>query len=420
MFIRKSLLNNSFSILRKQNVNHHLSNFQKRKMSFLPNHGESNVLFNPTAEHKQLRQLVADFAIKRVAPQARETDKIGRLNVPLFKELAELGLLGITIPSKYGGADMDSIAACIVHHELSKYDPGFTLAYLAHSMLFVNNFYQSANQEQLDRYLPQVLSGEWIAGMGMTEPGAGTDVIGMKTIAEKKGDEYILRGSKTYITNGHEGHCFMVYAKVNGKITAFIVDRTCPGFSTSQPIDKCGMRGSTMTELIFEDCRIPKSNLLGEEGRGVIHMMRNLEIERLTLAAMSVGIAERCVEIMLDYANTRQAFGGPINQFGQMQRYIAEGYAAMEAAKALVYNVARDVAPNKQNRIGSDAAKLFATPVGKMCADYAMQVLGGAGYCREYNVERLWRDAKLLEIGGGTLEAHQKNMVKDLTKLIGN
>jgi isovaleryl-CoA dehydrogenase len=161
---------------------------------------------------------------------------------------------------------------------------------------------------------------------------------------------------------------------------------------------------------------VPKANLLGEIGGGLTHMMRNLEIERLTLAAMSVGIAERSVEIMLSYANERRTFGKPIADYGQIQRYIADGYAAMEAAKALTYNVAKDVGPDSRNRIGSDAAKLFAAPVGKMCADYAMQVMGGAGYCREYPVERLWRDAKLLEIGGGTIEAHQKNMTKDLSK----
>jgi isovaleryl-CoA dehydrogenase len=175
-----------------------------------------------------------------------------------------------------------------------------------------------------------------------------------------------------------------------------------------------------MSELIFEDCRVPAENMLGDEGTGLTHMMRNLEIERLTLAAMSVGIAERCVELMVAYASERRAFGEPINRFGQIQRYIGEGFAMTEAAKALVYNVARDVTPENRARLGSDAAKLFAAPVGKTVADYAMQVMGGAGYCREFPVERLWRDAKLLEIGGGTLEAHQKNLTKDLTQRLGH
>ncbi len=377
---------------------------------------EYDRLFEPTEEHRLLREMVAEFARREVDPQAAEHDLRGQLNVPLFRKLGELGLLGITVPEAAGGAGMDAVAAVIVHNELAKYDPGFCLAYLAHSMLFVNNFYNSANDEQRARYLPRVLTGEWIAGMGMTEPGAGTDVLGMSTTARPDGDSYVINGTKTYITNGCEGFCFLVYAKVDDRITAFVVDRDCPGFSTSNHIDKLGMRGSTMSELIFEDCRVPKENLLGREGEGVTHMMRNLEIERLTLAAMSVGIAERCVDIMVSYARERKAFGQPIVSFGQIQRYIAEGYAKTQAAKCLVYNVARDIGPQIRNRLGSDAAKLFAAPVGKEVADFAMQVLGGAGYCKEFPVERLWRDAKLLEIGGGTLEAHQKNLAKDLTR----
>ncbi len=378
----------------------------------------SDALFNPTDEHRMLRTMVAEFARREVDPQAAEFDARGVLNVPLFRRLGELGLLGITIPEADGGAGLDATAAVLVHHELARYDPGFTLAYLAHSMLFVNNFYHCSNAEQKARYLPKVLSGEWVAGMGMTEPGAGTDVLAMTTTATRSGDEWVLNGTKTYITNGCEGHCFLVYAKVEGRVTAFVVDRDCPGFSTSNHIDKLGMRGSTMSELVFEDCRVPADNLLGEVGSGMTHMMRNLEIERITLAAMSVGIAERCVEIMVRHAHERQAFRTSINRFGQIQRYIGDGFAMAEAAKCLVYNVARDIGPEIRNRVGSDAAKLFAAPVGKTVADYAMQVMGGSGYCKEFPVERLWRDAKLLEIGGGTIEAHQKNLTKDLTALL--
>ena len=377
----------------------------------------SNELFNPSDEHRMLRETVADFARREVEPQAAEHDQLGTLNVNLFRRLGDLGLLGITIPEEAGGAGMDAVAAVIVHHELSKVDPGFCLAYLAHAMLFVNNFYHCSNEEQRGRYLDKVLSGEWIGGMGMTEPGAGTDVLAMTTTARREGDHFVVNGTKTYITNGCEGYCFLFYAKVEGRVTAFLVDRECPGFSTSNHIDKLGMRGSTMSELIFEECRIPATNMLGEQGGGMGHMMRNLEIERLTLAAMSVGIADRCVEIMVDYAEQRKAFGESLNRFGQIQRYIGEGYAMTEAAKSLDYNVARDVGPDNRARVGSDAAKLFAAPVGKQLADWAMQVMGGAGYCKEYPVERLWRDAKLLEIGGGTLEAHQKNVTKDLTRM---
>lgn len=374
-------------------------------------------LFNPTEEHAALREMVRDFTQNEIEPQAAKHDELGVMNQELFRQAGELGLLGVTIPEEDGGAGMDTTAAVIIHHEMSKSDPGFTLAYLAHSMLFVNNFYYCSNEEQRARYLPKVLSGEWIAGMGMTEPGAGTDVLGMTTTAVRDGDDWILNGTKTYITNGCEGYCFLVYAQVEGRITAFIVDRSCPGFSTSHHIDKLGMRGSTMSELIFENCRIPGNNLLGEVGSGLTHMMRNLEIERLALAAMSVGIADRCVEIMIRHGQERKAFGQPLNRYGQIQRYIAEGYAMNEAAKCFVYNTALEVSADNRARINSDAVKLFAAPVGKIVADYAIQVMGGQGYCREYPVERLWRDAKLLEIGGGTLEAHQKNITKDLSRL---
>ncbi len=372
-------------------------------------------LFSPTDEHEMLRAMVAEFTADHVEPQAEEFDQKECLNQPLFRQLGELGLLGITIPTEDGGAGMDTVAAVIAHEELSKSDPGFCLAYLAHSMLFVNNFYYCSNPEQREKYLPQVLSGEWIGGMGMTEPGHGTDVVGMQTTALRDGDTYILNGTKTYITNGPEGQVFLVYAKTDNKISAFVVDRNCPGFSSSHHIPKMGMRGSSMSELIFDDCVIPSSNLLGSEGDGLTHMMRNLEIERLTLAAMSTGIAERCIDIMVRYGAERVAFGNPINRFGQIQRYIADSFAMTQAARCLIYQVARNVGPDIRNRVGSDAAKLFAGPVGKLVADNAMQVMGGAGYCREYPIERLLRDAKLIEIGGGTLESHQKNLTKDLT-----
>jgi isovaleryl-CoA dehydrogenase len=375
-----------------------------------------DALFNPTEDHRQLRELVRAFTLSEIEPQAAKHDALGVLNVELFRKVGELGLLGITIPTEWGGAGMDTTASVIVHDEMSRSDPGFTLAYLAHALLFVNNFFHCSNDDQRKKYLPNVISGEWVAGMGMTEPGAGTDVLGMTTTAVRDGDGWVLNGTKTYITNGCEGFCFLVYAKVDGKITSFVVDRDCPGFSTSQHIDKLGMRGSTMSELIFDDCRVPDANVLGGLGNGLVHMMRNLEIERLALAAMSVGIADRCVEIMVRHGQERKAFGKPISSFGQIQRYIGEGYAMTEAARCLVYNTARVVSAETNARVNSDASKLFAAPVGKIVADYAMQVMGGSGYCKEYPVERLWRDAKLLEIGGGTLEAHQKNITKDLSR----
>ena len=390
----------------------------RRPVSIVAQIPSFDVLFNPTDEHRMLREMVASFTLDEVEPQADRQDREQVLNRPLFERLGDLGLLGITVPAEDGGAGMDAVAAVIAHHELSKSDPGFCLAYLAHSMLFVNNFYHCSSPAQRAKYLPKVMSGEWIGGMGMTEPGYGTDVLGMTTTAVDHGSHYVMNGTKTYITNGPEGFCFLVYAKVEGKLTSFLVDRTCPGFTTSGAIHKMGMRASTMSELVFDQCEVPKENVLGGVGNGLIHMMRNLEIERLALAAMSLGIADRCMDIMVKHAAQRIAFGHSINRFGQIQRYIGEGYAKTEAARCLIYQVARTVGPGSRARLGSDAAKLFAAPVGKEVADAAMQVMGGSGYCTEYPVERLFRDAKLLEIGGGTLESHQKNITKDLTKVV--
>jgi len=378
--------------------------------------GNGTDLFNPTQEHLMLRDMVRSFTDEKVEPQAEEHDVSGTLNRDLFREVGELGLLGLTVPAEDGGAGMDATAAVIVHHEMSRSDPGFTLAYLAHAVLFVNNFYYSSNPAQRERYLGRVLSGELVAGMGMTEPAVGTDVLGMTSTAVRRGDLYILNGRKTFITNGPDGFCFLVYALVDGRISSFIVDRDCPGFSTTPKTAKMGMRASTMGDLVFDDCEVPVDNLLGEEGSGVTHMMRNLEIERICLAAMSLGIAERCCEVMIRYATQRHAFGKPLTDFGQVQRYIGDSYSATEAARALIYNTSRAVGPGKRNRIGTDACKLFAAPMGKEVADHAMQVLGGYGYCQEYKVERLLRDAKLLEIGGGTLESHQKNLTRDLAR----
>lgn len=361
-----------------------------------------------------LRETVRRFTLAEVEPQAEEHDASGVLNEGLIRRCGELGLLGLTIPEEHGGAGMDAVAAVIAHHEMAKADPGFTLAYLAHYLLFVNNFFHAANEEQRARLLPGVLSGGTIGAMGMTEPGAGTDVLGMSATAVKRGDAYVLNGRKIFITNGYEAGCLLTYAKVDGRITAFVVERGFPGFSTGEPIKKMGMRASTMCELVFDNCEVPVANRLGEEGGGVTCMMRNLEVERLCLAAISLGIADRCISEMVVYAAQRKAFGKAIVEFGQIQRYIGESFADAEAARCLVYREAARVGPGRRNRLGTDAAKLFAAPMAKRVADAAVQVLGGYGYTREYKVERFLRDAKLNEIGGGTLESHQKNITRDL------
>jgi isovaleryl-CoA dehydrogenase len=385
-------------------------------------------LFNPTEEHAALRRTIREFTEREVEPQAALHDREESFNVPLFRKLGDLGLLGITVPERFGGAGMDAVAAVIAHEELSASDPGFCLSYLAHSMLFVNNLYQSANDEQRGRYLPDVCSGRKIGGMCMSEPSVGTDVLGLRTTAERRGDFYVLNGTKMWITNGalsdrELGDVFLVYARTGEKgtraLSLFLVDKGAPGFRLGQKIkDKLGMRASTTAELVFDQCEVSAANLIGSEGDAVGHMMRNLEIERMTLAAMSLGIARRSLEVMNRYAGERQAFGQPIREFGQIQSHIATSYAAWMAGRSYVYNTAAHVdLASGGHRLDSDGVKLYCSTMAKEVADRAIQVLGGYGYVGEYAVERLWRDAKLLEIGGGTVEAHQKNLARDLGRV---
>ncbi len=386
-------------------------------------------LFNPTEEHQMLRETIQQWVSEEVEPQALEFDRNEKFNLDLFRKLGELGLLGITVPEEFGGSGLGATAAVIAHEELSYSDPGFCLAYLAHSMLCVNNMAAHASKEQKEKYLPKLCSGEWVGAMAMSEANYGTDALGMETTAKKEKDHYILNGTKMWITNGcvddsnTPGDVIWVYAKTGEKegraqISTFIVEKDFEGFSVGQKImDKLGMRGSNTAELVFDNCKVPLENLVGAEGESTIHMMKNLEIERVTLAAMALGIAKRCLDVMNKYGNERQSFGAPINRYGQIQKMIAESYAQFQASRCYVYNTARMMKTDGTgNRMDSDGVKLVATPMAKQVADNAIQVLGGYGYVGEYVVERLWRDAKLLEIGGGTLEAHQKNITNDLRK----
>jgi len=386
-------------------------------------------LYNPTQEHKMLRLTVRDFVKKEVEPQANEFDKKEQFNIALFRKLGDLGLLGITAPAEFGGAQMDAVAAVIAHEELSASDPGFCLAYLAHSMLLVNNFAYNSSVDQRRKWLQKMCDGSHIGGMAMSEPQVGTDVLAMKTTAVKSGDYYVLNGQKMWITNGTlddqgtPADFLLVYAKTgtqNGRaqISTFLIEKGMEGYRVGQKIrDKAGMRASNTAEIVFDNCKVPVSHLIGREGDSLLHMMKNLEIERVTLAAMSLGIAKRSLQIMNRYASEREAFKKPIREFGQIQKYIADSYAHYMACKTYVYDTARKLDLSKEGqRIDSDGVKLVATTMGKFVADNAIQVLGGYGYVGEYIVERLWRDAKLLEIGGGTLEAHQKNITRDLAK----
>ncbi len=378
-----------------------------------------------------LREMVRNFAEEEVEPQALEHDRDEKFNTALFRRLGDLGLLGITVEEEYGGVGMDATAVAIVNEELGYSDPGFCLAYLAHAQLMVNNIAFNGSEEQKARILPKVCSGEWIGCMGMSEPGYGTDVLGMRTSATPNEDgSWTLNGRKMWITNGaidEDGtpaDVCMIYARTGEnqggrpEITTFIVEKGMAGYSVGQKIiDKLGMRASNTAELVFDDVNIPPSNVVGSPGESMVHMMRNLEIERIALAAMAVGISRRCLSIMNAYASEREAFGKKIRDFGQIQRHIGESWAEYRAMRAYVYDTARNTNLSRAgNRLDSDGVKLYATTAAKNIADRAIQVLGGYGYVGEYVVERLWRDSKLLEIGGGTLESHQKNIARDLGK----
>ena len=373
-------------------------------------------IFSPSSEHEMLRQSVRRFAENRLAQGALERDAQEYFDLKLFRELGDLGLLGITVPEQFGGSGMDASAAVLVHEEISAVDPGFCLAYLAHAMLCVNNIAINASDAQKKRYLPKLCSGEWVGAMAMSEPEVGTDVLGLACEAKKVGSDFIINGRKMWIV-------LFLYAKtpsLDGKknLSSFIIEGGQKGYGVGQNLKhKLGMRASNTAELVLEDCLVSGEQLVGHEGDSVMHLMRNLEIERLSLAAMSLGIARRCLQIMNTYAKERIAFNQPLNKFGQIQKYIAESYAKYKACRAYVYNVAYHADLEKAHgRVDSDAVKLIASTAAKEIADAAIQVLGGYGYMGEYVVERLWRDAKLLEIGGGTLEAHQKNICADLSR----
>ncbi|HPB99250.1 MAG TPA: acyl-CoA dehydrogenase family protein, partial [Polyangiaceae bacterium] len=319
-------------------------------------------IFNPTEEHQQLRENVRRFAEAEMDGQAASYDEKESFNEALFRKFAtQLGLFGLTVSEKDGGAGMDVTASVLVHEELSRFDPALTLSFLAHEVLFVNNFYHCSNEQQRERYLGKVIDGTWIAGMAMTEPEAGTDVLAMRTRALRKGDRFVLNGTKQFITNGPYGNVFLVYAKTGDgpkDVSAFVVESSFAGFSVGKKESKMGMRASPTSCLVFEDMEVPASNLLGSEGGALVHMMRNLEIERLTLAAQSVGIALRCCDVMTQYAVAeRKAFGQPLAEFGQIQRLLSESYAHTQAARALVYATALRISPEHRESLGAAASK---------------------------------------------------------------
>ena len=358
---------------------------------------------------EEMREMVARWAADRLAPRAAEIDQTNEFPRDLWPELGELGLLGITVPEENGGAGLGYVAHCVAMEEISRASGAVGLSYGAHSNLCVNQLKLNGNKAQKEKYLPKLISGKHLGALAMSEPGAGSDVVSMKTRAEKKGDRFILNGNKMWITNGPGADTLVVYAKTEPEagsrgITAFIIEKGFKGFSTAQKLDKLGMRGSDTCELVFEDCEVPEENVLGEVNGGVGVLMSGLDYERTVLSAGSTGIMQACMDVVLPYIHDRKQFDKPIGSFQLVQGKLADMYVTMNAAKSYVYQVAKACDRGETTRQDAAGCILFAAENATKIALDAIQLLGGNGYINEYPTGRLLRDAKLYEIGAGTSE----------------
>ena len=356
-----------------------------------------------------IRSSVESFAQAEIAPRAEEIDASNEFPRDLWPRLGALGLLGITVEEEAGGSGLGYLEHCVAMEEVSRASASVGLSYGAHSNLCVNQLRLNGTRAQRARHLPRLISGEHVGALAMSEPGAGSDVVGMRTRAERKGDRYVLNGSKMWITNGPDAEVLVVYAKTDPDagsrgITAFLIEQDMAGFSTAQKLDKLGMRGSNTCELVFEDCEVPAENVIGEVGGGVNVLMSGLDYERAVLAAGPLGIMRACMDIVMPYVHQRQQFGRPIGTFQLMQGKIADMYTAMNAARAYVYAVARACDRGETSRKDAAGAILFAAEKATWMALEAIQALGGNGYVNEFATGRLLRDAKLYEIGAGTSE----------------
>ena len=373
-----------------------------------------------TEEERALRDVVRDFAQNELAPFAEKHDHDETFNIEAFKKMGELGLLGITADPEYGGAGLGATAATIVMEEFGKACAGSTLSYLAHSMLCVNNINSNASHEQKLKYLPKLITGEHIGAMGMSEPGYGSDAVGMKCKAENKGDHYIINGNKMWITNAQFADVVYLYTRTGEKkkdLTTFIIDtKATDGFSVSKEIHKMGMRSSPTGELAFQNAKVPLEDRVGEEGDSVYHMMKNLEIERLTISGISLGIAQACVDQCLRYANEREQFGKTLGNFQMIQKMIAEMAAETDMMRNYLYNVCKEWDAGKVSNTAAAMVKLQLPKMATKIALDAIQIHGGYGYSREFPLERMMRDNKLNEIGAGTNEVMIMIIAKNLLK----
>ncbi|WP_295851204.1 isovaleryl-CoA dehydrogenase [Tardiphaga sp.] len=366
-----------------------------------------------------IRETVQGFAAKEIAPRAEEIDKSNVFPRDLWPKLGELGLHGITVEEEYGGAGLGYLEHCIAMEEISRASASVGLSYGAHSNLCVNQLRRNGSDAQKRHYLPKLISGEHVGALAMSEPGSGSDVVSMKTRADKKGDRYVLNGNKMWITNGPVAETLVVYAKTDPAagsrgITAFIIEKGMKGFSTAQKLDKLGMRGSDTCELVFEDCEVPEENVLGHVGRGVNVLMSGLDYERSVLAAGPLGIMQACIDVVMPYIHERKQFGQPIGTFQLVQGKVADMYVNMNAARAYVYAVAKACDRGETTREDAAGAILFASEKATQCALDAIQLLGGNGYINDYSTGRLLRDAKLYEIGAGTSEIRRMLVGREL------